>query len=438
MLGLRPSAGVRTGSPEPGLWWGTQQSGEIRRAARTLFNAGNFRAAEPVYQHAFELADRAHDPVAAARMLMSVAAARFATFHYSAALDAYLQAQRRALAAGDLADAAAIETNLSSLYLQVWDFDSAFQAGEKARAMCAFLVHPYFEAALLLQLARLHEIRADGLAKRLYSEGIEAARREGNVPLEADGWRYLGEDRLAEGDLASAERAIDHGLRLQSMFDRARLPLSWFLEGALKLAQGEYGLAARFTDLAIAASAATGAGRPLYLLMHQRGEIRMARGDARGALADFGAAVALASRWRREVPPSITALTASNIELEGRVFDSFIEAAAERALRGGGRPWIQRSLAAVEGNRAQSLRTTLTLNDAWRRRLQPEYWEVQGQLRAESARLLRAGLNSSSESDQLELRLTEMESETKLHISNNNPEIFSAGTSLIHFQRGLK
>ena len=109
-----------------------------------MFNAGNFRAAEPVYQHAFELADRAHDPIAAARMLMSVAAARFATFHYSAALDAYLQAQRRALATGDLADAAAIETNLSSLYLQVWDFDSAFQAGEKARAMCAFLaLHPH-------------------------------------------------------------------------------------------------------------------------------------------------------------------------------------------------------------------------------------------------------------------------------------------------------
>jgi CHAT domain-containing protein len=437
MLGLRPSAGVRTGSPEPGQWWGTHESVEIRGTARKLFIAGNFRAAEPVYQHAFELAERAHDPVAATRELMSLAGARFGGFRYASALDAYLQARKRALAAGDLADAAAIEANLSSLYLQVWDFDSAFQAAEKARAMCAFLVHPYFEAALYLQLGRLHEILADGQAEALYLEGIEAARRAGNLSLEAQGWDYAGEDRLAQGDLGSAERAINQALRLQSMFDRARLPFSWMLEGTLKLAQGDYRLAARFNDLAIASARVTDAGRPLYLLIHQRGEIRKARGDGDGALADFGTAVELASRWRREVPPSMTALTAANIELERGVFDSFIEAGAERALRGRGQPWIQRSLAAVERNRADSLRTTLSLAGVWRSRLSPEYWEVQGQLRAESARLLRVGRTSSSESDQLELRLTEMESEAKLHISENNLEIFNPGISLIHFQQGL-
>ncbi len=437
MLGLRPSAGIRTGSPDPGRWWGTQQSKDIRDKALGLFNAGNFGAAEPAYQSAFEQANRAHDKVSAARMLMGVAGARFGAFHYAAAFDAYLQAQRRALASGDLVDAAAIETNLSSLYLQVWDFASSLQAAEKARAMCAFLTRPYFEAPLLLQLGRLHGILADGQAQSLYLEAIEAARRAGDVPFEATGWRYLGEDRLSQGHLDSAERALDHALRLQSMFDRSRLPLAWALEGALRLAQKDYKLAARFTDLAIASAAVADTGRPLYLLIHQRGEIRRALGDADGALDDFSGAVELASRWRREVPPSVAALTATNIELESRVFDSFIEAAAERAILGGGQPWIERSLAAVERNRAHSLRETLSMAGAWRSRLSPEYWEVQGQLRAESARLLRAGLNRSAESDQLELRLTEMESETKVHISNNNPEIFSAGISLIHFRDGL-
>ncbi len=437
MFGLRPSAGIRTGSPDPGRWWGTEESSTIRRTARELFVAGNPKAAEPLYQHGFDLAERAHDPVSATRMLMFMAGARFGSFQYTSALDAYLQARKHALAAGDLADAAAIEANLSSLYLQVWDFDSAMKAAEKARVMSASLIHPYFEAPLLLQLGRLHQIRGDGDAASQYLAGIEAARRSGNVPLEANGWDYLGQDRLAAGDLELAERALNQAFRLRTLFDRAELPFSWALEGALKLAQRDYRAAARFTDLAIASAATVDIAYPLYLLTHQRGEIRRARGDPEGALADFEAAVELASRWRREVPPSIAALTAANIELERRVFDSFIEAAAERSLHGGGRSWMEKSLAAVERNRADSLRKTLSLIDGWRQQLSPEYWEVQGQLRAESTRLLRAGRKSSTESDQLELRLTEMESETKSHISGNKSEIFSRGISLIHFREGL-
>jgi CHAT domain-containing protein len=437
MLGLRPSAGIRTGSPEPGRWWGTQEAGLIRTTARELFSKSDFTAAEPVYRRAYEMAERAHDEISAVRMLMSVAGARFGAFRYSAALEAYLQARRRALAAGDVADAAAIEANLSSLYLQVWDFDAAFQAGEQARSMCATLARPYFEASLLLQLGRLHAILGDGEAGRLYVEGIEAARRDGNVPLEAIGWDYAGEERLAAGDLDAAERALHRAFRLRLMFVRTELPFSWALEGALKLKQRDYASAARFTDRAIAAAAVVDRSRPLYLLMHQRGEIRAALGDAGGALADFEAAVELATRWRQQIPPSISALTAANIEMESRVFDSFIEAAAERALRGPDRYWMEQSLAAVERNRSASLRKTLSSVDTWRTRLAPEYWEVQGRLRAESVRLLRAGLKRSSELDQLELRLSEMEAETKLQVSENNLEKIRARISLIHFQEGL-
>lgn len=442
MLGLRPSAVVRTGSPEPGRWWGTTESSHLRRTAHEFFAAGNFRAAEPVCQRGFELADRAHDGIAAARFLMTVAAARLGEFHYGAALDAYLQARRRALANRDLADAAAIEASLSVLYLQIWDLDSSLHAAQQARSEGEFLrrrdhARPYFETSLLLQLGRLHEILRDGQAEGLYREGIEAARREGNVALEAKGWDYAGETRMAAGDLAGAERAHDQAFRLRSLFDHPDLPISWAFEGALNLAQGNLDLAAKFTDQAIASAAVVDSGFPLYMLMHQRGEIRAARGDQDGALADFGAAVELASRWRQEIPPSISSLTAANIELENRVFDSFIEAAAERALRSRDERWVERSLAAVERNRAHSLLKTVSFIDTWRGKLRPEYWEAQGQLRAESARLLRAGQSRSSESDRLELELTEMESETKLQISSNYKEIFSPQGSLIHIQEGL-
>ena len=240
---------------------------------------------------------------------------------------------------------------------------------------------------------------ADGLAKRSVfgrhrgrAAGRECRRSKPRVGLRS------AKTRLAEGDLAG-RNGPRPGLRLHSMFDRRGYRFPGVLEGALNLAQGDLGLAARFTDLAIAVRRDGRSGCPLYLLMHQRGEIRAARGDQAGRLADFGAAVALASRWRQEIPPSISSLTAANIEFENRVFDSFIEAAAERALRSRDERWVERSLAAVERNRAHSLLKTVSFIDTWRGKLRPEYWEAQGQLRAESARLLRAGQTRSSESD---------------------------------------
>lgn len=437
MLGSRPSAGIRTGSPEPGRWWGTPKAQRIRGVARELYDAGNFAAAEPLYLRAYGLARRAGDQVGAARMLMSVGGARFAAYHYRGALTAYLDAERSALLAGDLADAAAVEANLASLYLELWDIDSAVRSSEQARAKCAFLQRPYFEAQLLVQLGRVHALLGDGQADRFYAEGVEAARRDGNVRVEAAAWDYIGQDRLAASDLASAERAFNRAFMLRSLFDRSRLASSWAFEGALKLAQGDLARAASFTERAIAARSGVEGSRPLYLLLHQRGQIRKARGDRLGALDDDRAAVDLATRWRREVPPSVASLTAADIGLEGAVFDSFIEGAAEQALSSGSRRWLEQSLAAVEQNRGVSLRKTLSFFETWRTHLQPEYWEVQARLRAESLRLMRSGRAHSSLSAQLSLQLAEMESESKLKIPENISEKNGAGNSLIHFQEGL-
>jgi len=437
MLGLRPSAGIRTGSPEPGSWWGTQQARNIRDQARRSVVGADFPSAERLYQRAYELALASHDEISAIKMLTSIAGARFGQFHYRAAFETYLEARRRAVAARDLLDQGAIDLNLSSLYLQVWDFDAALGAAERSRAATRSLVNPYFEAPLLLQLARLHEILTDGDAERYYLEGIEAARRQGDIALEAKGWNYLGAGRLAAGDLRSAERALLESFRLESLFNRAELPFSWALIGALKLAQHDLAAAALFTDRAIAAANVVDATFPRYLLMHQRGEIHLARGQKDAALGDFAAAVELATRWRLEVPPSLSALTASNIELEKRIFDSFIEAAAARAVERHDRRMLERSLAAVALNRSASLRQTVALTGNWRTRLDPQYWEIQARLRAETARLLRAGLARSSESDQLNLELSEMEGDAKLRNFRNQGEKIRGQISLIDFQNGL-
>ncbi len=437
MLGLRPSAGIGVGPRSPAPWWGTKQSQDLQFAARKLFAAADFKAAEVLYRRGYAFATANRDEVSAVRMLQSIASAQFGNFRYRDALATFLEARKRAIAVRDLADAGAIEANLSSLYLQVWDIDSAMRAGERARQLASRLPKPYFEAPLLLQLGRIHEVLNDGSAEQFYVDGIEAARRQASIALEALGWDYLGASRLAAHDLEFAERALDQSFRLRSMFDRVELPFSWALLGRLKLEQGELDAASLFTDRAIAAANVVDASYPRYLLMHQRGEIRIRRGENDAALRDFAASVDLASAWRREVPPSVSALTAANVELEKRVFDSFIEAAAERAIGKGDRAMLERSLAAVETNRAASLRESVAIGEGWRAKLDPEYWEVQARLRAEMARLLRAGLKRSSESDQLNLQLSEMEAETKLRIFAKRPEKIRAQISLIDFQKGL-
>jgi CHAT domain-containing protein len=437
MLGLRPSAGTRTGSPEPGSWWGTPEAQQLRRSARDLFAAGNYAASEPIYQRAYALARRANDAVAATRLLVAVANARFSAYRYRDALSAYLEARRMGLAAGDLADVGAIEANLATLYLEMWDVDSALHAAEQSLARCALLKHPYFEAALLVQLGQIHDILADGEADRFYAEGIEAARRDGNVRVEARAWDYIGENRLHAGDLASAERDFNHAYMLRRLLDPARLAYSWGFEGALKLAEGDFDSAAHFTDRAIAAYSGVEGSRPLYLLIHQRGAIRMARGDRERALEDYRTAVDLALRWREQVPPSIASLTATDIGLERAVFDSFIQTAAEQALRDHDSRWLAESLAAVAENRGASLRKTLAFIEPWRTRLRPEYWELQAKLRAESARLTRTGLEHSPLSAQLSFQMAQMEAETKLQIPVKKSERISSGNSLIHFQLGL-
>ncbi len=374
-------------------------------------------------------------------MLLSIASARFGNFRYRAAMQAYLEARRRAIAAGDVLDAGAIDANLSSLYLQVWDFESSVSAADRALAERASLtrtgVRPYFEAGLMLHLGRLHEILGDGQGDRYFLEGIEAARAQNNIPFEAKGWDYYGSGRLAAGDLAGAERALVEAFRLRTMFDRAELPFSWALLGRLKLAQRDLDGARIFTDRALNAAASIDASYPSYLLLHQRGEIRKVLGDRKRAVNDFASAVDLATRWRREVPPSAASLTAANIALEQRVFDSFIDEAAAQSVATGDRSKLEQSLVALEMNRSASLRENLNFAATWRSKLNPEYWEVQAQLRAESARLLRTGEAGSSLSDQLNLKLSEMEAETKLKNSAGPREKIRSQISLIHFQSGL-
>lgn len=440
MVSLCPSADSRAGWSNSSLSRGTKEVSAILQSARRSREAGDFAASEKLYLRGYRQASRQGDEPTAALALMAAANCQFVQFHYRAALESYLEAKKSTESRGDRLNLGAVELSLSNLYEQVGDLDSARLAAAQARAAIARVPKIYYKAQLLMQVARLEPTPNQGAAERLIEDGIEAARAQGDAPLEAGAWDLLGQQRLSEGRVAAAERALDEAFRLRTVFDPKGRRLSYGKLGALKLAQGELEAAARFTNRAIAEEARVVWSPPDYRLVHQRGQIRLARGDVEGALEDFRDAADLSARWRAAVLPAASSLEGANELLQKRIFDSFVETGAEEALRTGNTQWARETFQALELNRSHSLREGIDLADASREKRTPEFWDTLGQLRSETARLLRSGAQGSERADRLRLKLTELEAETGLRFPPIPPhprENFRSRSSLIHFQDGL-
>ena len=439
MTGSRPPTAIPPRSPDPSHWW-DQGSLQIQKEALRLRKAGDYRAAESVYRQGYREAVRLGDKLATVRYLMSVGGCQFGDYRYRAALASFLEARDLARGIGDRQDLGAIAVNLSSLYLQVWDVPAALRAADEGLAESAATAkdgNSYFEPALLLQLGRLHATLRDGLADRFYVDGIAAARAHMNTEVEAVIWDLLGEERLAAQQLDAAGQAFGEAHRLQLLFNPAQLGFAYSHLGALALARGQLKTADLLISRALDAARRGAPAWPEYLLLNQRGRIRLARGQEDAALADFSAALDSVSRWRKEVLPARSSLTSSNVALDAQVFRSFIETAAARAVATGSRAWAERAFQAVELNRAASLRASLALAEVWKKKLPPEYWDLLGELGAEEALTLR-GVRPNTRADRLRLKLTEMEAQAGVGLNPNKDENFLSRTSLIHFQEGLR
>jgi CHAT domain-containing protein len=440
IVSLRPSAAFHAGSNDSGWSRGAKEEQNLSAAAKQYREAGDFARAEALYDRAYVLAQQRRDRRAAILYLSALGSCRRFQFQYRTALAAYLEAKELAQSIGDRLNLGGVLLNLSSLYLEGGDVDSALQAAEEARAAASTVPHPYYQAQLMLQLARLHESAGDDSAEPMLEDAIEAARSEGYNVLEAKAWSLLGEQRLQRGRLADAERAMNEAFRQRVLFVPQERGFSYGQLGALKLAQGDLNAAAAFTALSLRAGRQPGMSYPQYRLIHQRGRIKLARGNIEGALDDFRMAIDLAEAWRQETLPGISALDASDEALERNIFDSFIETAASEALRTGNSRWARESFQAMESNRFASLRESLTRGAASRRKLAPQYWDLLGKLRAEEARNLGLHSSDNTEAKRLTLEVAEMEAKAGLSdgvTTSNRGENFRSQSSLIHFQEGL-
>ncbi len=331
--------------------------------------------------------------------------------------------------------------------MEMWDLPSANRAAEEGLRQTALLAGDvtrgaYFKPYLLVQLGRIHSALGDGQADGYFAAGIEAARASGDFALEAMAWDQQGAEHLAAGRLLEAENRFLEAFRLRRFFRPGDLGWSYGHLGALAFARHDFKAAERFTQLALDDAKRGAPAWPEYLLLQQQGRICLARGEVGAALHDFSLALDATAEWRVQILPARSSLISANVALEQQIFDSFIQLAAQHALRTGNADWTARAFQAVEINRAASLRESLALADVWREKLAPEYWETLAQLGTEEARergVEAAGSRmSGTKANRLRLKLTEMEAEAGIGLQVKKVENFRSRISLIHFQEGLR
>ena len=435
MTGSRSATGPRARSFRSGSRW-DQAYFNITNQALRYRESGDLRSAERVYQQGVEEATRRADKLAQVRFLISVGGCRLLRAEYRAALASFLAARERAAAIHDAIDLGAISGNLSSIYLQMWDISSAERAAEDGLETSKDLPNAYFVPQLLLQVGRIHALQQDGRAEYFYRRGMEATRRNGDRPSEARSWDLLGDEQFARDDVAAAEKSYFEAYRLRLAIHSSELGFSYGRLGALRLAQGRLEEADQFTELAMQSVRGGKPGWPDYLMRHQQGSIRLARGAVDAALDDFSQAIESSAKERLNVLPSRSAFTAANAGFEDKIYRSFTELAADQAVRTKSARWAFQAFQALELNRAASLREGLAMADVWREKLPPEYWEAVGRLDAAQSRSLQTGTIDES-IPSLRLKITEMESAAGLSFAVKNPEKFRIQTSLNHFKAGL-
>ena len=355
-----------------------------------LLLSGHYLRAEELYGSVLEEAKSLGAAERAGRCLTAIGNCQFATFRYRAALRSYLEARTFAQAAQDWANRGSLSANISGLFLQMGDMESAALSAEQAladfnrkdfrggRSRCLILL-----AVIRAKQSQMEKCEA------LTGEAIDQSYKEGDWMAVAQAWDHLGEEYLAHGQLAGAEGALTEGFRIRRVHDLPQLDSSYLNLGKLRMAQGDAGSALRLLDEGIGGQKRAGTFVPPWEVYHARGQARLAQGSAEAALADFEKALDLAREWRVEVLPADFTRISSEGGLQ-EIYSSYIDAAGQLSRSRGRAQRIRQCFRAAEENRAASLHALLREPGIWRPAMLPRYWETLAQLRIAETSLMQS------------------------------------------------
>lgn len=405
----------------------------VYKSAYALAAEGKYLQAQALFQQLFPQFKALGDVQMAGRCLTSVGGAQFLLFQYRAALGTYMQARSFAEAGKDWANLATLNSNISSLLLQMGDLEGAAHAAEPALADFNRKNFPGGKTRFLIQLGIIRA-RQGNLPESaaLMKEAVDGAYQEGDLPVVAEAWDHLGEEYLAQGDLAPAETALTEAFRVRKLHRLMQQTSSYFNLGRLRLAQGDVRSALSLLDEAVSRQTHGDSWTNLWSIYHARGQANRAAGRTQAAFADFQRAVESAREWRLEVLPADFTRISSEVELQ-EIYSSFIESANQLYLDSSPRSELARqSFRAAEENRAASLHALLREPNDWRAALPDEYWQTLAQLHSIEVSLLQKDDIKTRESmQQLRSRLLLAEAKAGSNVDLSSDEL------LDHVQENL-
>jgi Uncharacterized protein conserved in bacteria len=358
--------------------------------AMTLHGQGDYSRATALFERG-RLEAQGKDQDLEARFLLGVAICHFAQHRYQDALKDYLAARKLLQYSKDTGALIILNGNLSSLYLQLGEYDAAIDASRRGLAAVPANDRTSRRAMLLIILASLYAHQGDVEASReLFRQGILEADRFGDAELRANSWDRLGCEFLLHRQLPRAEDALMEAYRIRKLNRLPSLGESYRNLGILRLEQGDLRSASSLLDASITESKSPLGRVPQWRYYHARGRLRLAQGKIRQAHEDFRLALDLARNYRLAVPAS----DATRVSLEGLlqdVYGSFAETGSRLYFETGGPGLARETFEAVEENRAASLGARLDEKKLLRRNLPPLYWERMAQLEAAESEAMLGG-----------------------------------------------
>jgi tetratricopeptide (TPR) repeat protein len=381
---------------------------QLRKQGNDAYRAGSFETAAGIYERGVEAARRRGDARSEVRFLNNLGSANYRLRRYRDAVKCYLQARSLAEAQSNPEIATASSFNLSSLYLQLGEVDSAREAAERGLAI-PWAATTQFRSNLLIQLAAI-ELRkpdCDGAARQL-REAIEVSRDRASLAGEAQAWNELGNALLDCRRPDEAEQALLEAYRIRKLTRDPDLHFTYESLAHLRLAQKDPTSALRFLDLA-----REGGISESWRALHARGMANEALGRAEEAYTNLREAVEQVKNWRSETLPADAFRIRSEVETRS-VYSDFIEAAGERCRKTRSEKPAEEAFEAAEDGRAASLRALWAGSDR-PRQLPAEYWRTLAELQHAEADQIR-GQSDDNRARRSRARLAEMEAAAGLDL----------------------
>ncbi len=402
----------------------------VMSEGRTARGQGHFLQALRYFDQAAGLAAEAGDDTRHAEALVSASGSQIRLFRYTTALRSASDAKAFAIRAHNSSFQGAAANNLSAIYSELGDWESASKEAEEAVACLKTSSNQAYLARALLNQADIQADRAigNGIAasselgaiKALYQQGIAAAQRARQPGLEATIRDDFGTSLLLAGDVAGAEQPLRTAYSLATAAHEYEL-ISFIQEHLAELAfhRGQFDLALKLVDEAFSSASLSFKTSPQYYPLHMRGKILLALNRKSEALSQFRKAVHSANDWRQGALPSDATNTRTVVTLNAVYFD-FAQLAAKLSLQTHNPVLAEEALEALADNRGASLREQIASDLSRNFRLPANYFELLSELESTQARVT---LGQSGESDAEKLRdiriqLSDIENKAGLSLRN--------------------